>query len=74
MVDSGARSYCETIGVNRAIFQESGEEVERELGEERKLQGKLVLGSKHETFWYCWPHFLGADSKGLQLVSTGESP
>lgn len=73
MVDSGARSYCETVGVNRAIFQESGE-VERELGEGRKLQGKLVLGSKHETFWHCWPHFLWADSKVLQLVSTGQSP
>lgn len=41
MVDSGARSVCETRAMYRAIFQ--GQEKKWATGEERKLQVKLFL-------------------------------
>lgn len=43
MVDSGARSVCETRAMYRAIFQGQEEKKWSELGEERKLQVKLFL-------------------------------
>lgn len=60
MVDSGARSVCETHGMYRAIFQGREEKKWREIGEERKLQAKLFLRIRESDMLATLSSFLGS--------------
>lgn len=75
-MDSGARSYCEAMGVYRvyrATFQGQEERRWRGPGEERKLQGRLVLGSGTRHSGITGLIFPRADNEVLKLGSAEES-